>query len=93
VALASKRFFQEAKIPVMNNVATGSLITQQPADQPEYLLRNAARRQYSGSHIEEAIVCRSQRKCRSLPTPPTTASSVVQTWNSVEGHKYHACGR
>jgi branched-chain amino acid transport system substrate-binding protein len=35
VALASKRFFQEAKIPVMNNVATGSLITQQSADQPE----------------------------------------------------------
>ena len=29
VALASQRFFQEAKIPVMNNVATGSLITQQ----------------------------------------------------------------
>ena len=29
VALASQRFFQEAKIPVMNNVATGTLITQQ----------------------------------------------------------------
>ena len=27
VALASQRFFQEAKIPVMNNVATGSLVT------------------------------------------------------------------
>ena len=29
VALASQRFFQEAKIPVMNNVATGSVITHQ----------------------------------------------------------------
>ena len=29
VALASQRFYQEAKIPVMNNVATGSIVTQQ----------------------------------------------------------------
>ena len=27
VALASQRFFQEAKIPVINNVATGTLVT------------------------------------------------------------------
>ena len=43
VALASQRFFQEAKIPVMNNVATGSLITHQFDDQPEnYVFRNSA---------------------------------------------------
>src|SRR5450830_1475965 len=29
VALASQRFYQEAKIPVINNVATGSIITKQ----------------------------------------------------------------
>src|SRR5664280_1482443 len=29
VALASQRFFQEAKIPVMNHVATGSIVTHQ----------------------------------------------------------------
>ena len=29
VALASQRFFQEAKIPVLNNVATGSVVTKQ----------------------------------------------------------------
>src|SRR5213076_3291559 len=34
VALASERFFQEAKIPVMNNVATGSVVTHQFDDQP-----------------------------------------------------------
>ncbi|MDY7539016.1 ABC transporter substrate-binding protein [Undibacterium sp. RTI2.1] len=43
VALAAQRFYQEAKIPVMNNVATGSVVTKQFADQPEnYIFRNAA---------------------------------------------------
>ena len=43
VALASQRFFQEAKIPVMNNVATGSVITSQFKDQPDnYIFRNSA---------------------------------------------------
>ena len=43
VALASQRFYQEAKIPVMNNVATASQITKQFADQPEnYVFRNSA---------------------------------------------------
>ncbi|WP_348697780.1 ABC transporter substrate-binding protein [Duganella fentianensis] len=43
VALASQRFYQDAKIPVMNNVATGSIITKQFADQPEnYIFRNSA---------------------------------------------------
>lgn len=44
VALASQRFFQEGKIPVINNVATGTAITQQFADQPNrYIFRNSAR--------------------------------------------------
>ena len=43
VALASQRFYQEAKIPVMNNVATASQITKQFADQPDnYVFRNSA---------------------------------------------------
>ena len=43
VALASQRFFQEAKIPVMNNVATGSIVTNQfPKDPDNYVFRNAA---------------------------------------------------
>lgn len=43
VALASQRFYQDAKIPVMNNVATGTLITKQFANAPEnYVFRNAA---------------------------------------------------
>jgi branched-chain amino acid transport system substrate-binding protein len=43
VALAAQRFYQEAKIPVINNVATGSVITKQFADQPEnYIFRTSA---------------------------------------------------
>lgn len=43
VALASQRFYQEAKVPVMNNVATGSLVTKQFPNAPEnYVFRNAA---------------------------------------------------
>ena len=64
VALASQRFFQEAKIPVMNNVATGSLITHQFNDQPEnYVFRNAAHDGIQAPMIvEEAVVRRGFKK-------------------------------
>ena len=43
VALASQRFYQDAKIPVMNNVATGSILTKQfPNAAENYIFRNAA---------------------------------------------------
>ena len=64
VALASQRFYQEAKIPVMNNVATGSIVTKQFADQPEnYIFRNAASDQIQ-SHmiVEEAVTRRNFKK-------------------------------
>ena len=42
VALASQRFYQEAKIPVMNNVATGTVITHQfDGESENYVFRNA----------------------------------------------------
>jgi len=64
VALASERFFQEAKIPVMNNVATGSVVTHQFDDQPEnYIFRNAAHDSIQAPMIvEEAIVRRGFKK-------------------------------
>ncbi len=64
VALASQRFYQEAKIPVMNNVATGSLVTQQLNDQPEnYIFRNAAHDSIQAPMIvEEAITRRGYQK-------------------------------
>ncbi len=64
VALASQRFFQEAKIPVMNNVATGSIVTQQFKDQPDnYIFRNAAHDSIQAPMIvEEAITRRGFKK-------------------------------
>ncbi|MBA2672487.1 ABC transporter substrate-binding protein [Ramlibacter sp.] len=64
VALASQRFFQEAKIPVMNNVATGSLVTHQFDDQPEnYIFRNSAHDSIQAPMIvEEAISRRGFKK-------------------------------
>ncbi len=60
VALASQRFYQEAKIPVINNVATGSIITKQFADQPEnYIFRTSANDTIQSSMIvNEAITKR-----------------------------------
>ena len=64
VALASQRFFQEAKIPVMNNVATGSVVTHQFDDQPDnYIFRNAAHDSIQAPMIvEEAIARRGFKK-------------------------------
>ena len=64
VALASQRFFQEAKIPVMNNVATGSIITKQFKDQADnYIFRNAAHDSIQAPMIvEEAITRRGFKK-------------------------------
>jgi branched-chain amino acid transport system substrate-binding protein len=64
VALASQRFYQEAKIPVMNNVATGSVITHQFDSQPEnYIFRNAAHDSIQAPMIvEEAIARRGFKK-------------------------------
>jgi len=64
VALASQRFYQDAKIPVMNNVATGSIVTKQFADQPEnYVFRNSANDTIQSSMIvHEAIENRKFKK-------------------------------
>ena len=66
VALASQRFYQEAKIPVMNNVATGTLITQQfkaPEFPDNYIFRNAAHDSIQAPMIvEEAITRRGFKK-------------------------------
>ncbi len=59
VALASQRFYQEAKIPVFDNVATGSVITHQFDDQPEnYVFRNAAHDSIQAPMIVDEAVTR-----------------------------------
>jgi len=63
VALAAQRFYQEAKIPVMNNVATGSIITQQFAKEPaNYIFRNAASDQIQSEMIVQEAVDRRKFK-------------------------------
>ena len=62
VAIASQRFYQNAKIPVMNNVATGSIVTKQfvgPEFTENYIFRNAANDTVQSAMIvDEAIVKR-----------------------------------
>ncbi len=66
VALASQRFYQEAEIPVFNNVATGSVITQQfaaPKEKANYVFRNAASDNIQSVMIvDEAITRRGFKK-------------------------------
>ncbi|QHE92466.1 ABC transporter substrate-binding protein [Pandoraea fibrosis] len=66
VALASQRFYQDAKIPVFNNVATGTIITDQfkPPQYPDnYVFRNAAKDSIQAPMIvEEAITRRGFKK-------------------------------
>lgn len=56
VSLASQRFYQEAKIPVINNVATGSLVTKQflpPEHADNYVFRTSA-----NDTIQSAMIVR-----------------------------------
>jgi branched-chain amino acid transport system substrate-binding protein len=56
VSLASQRFYQEAKIPVINNVSTGSAVTKQflpPEFADNYVFRNAA-----NDTIQSAMIVR-----------------------------------
>ena len=64
VALASQRFYQEAEIPVINNVATGTVIAQQFAkERNNFIFRTAANDIIqSGMIVEEAITRRGFKK-------------------------------
>ncbi|WP_425440639.1 ABC transporter substrate-binding protein [Polynucleobacter rarus] len=64
VALAAQRIYQDAKIPVFNNVATGTIITKQFDKEPNnYIFRNAARDEIQAPMIvKEAIEKRGFKK-------------------------------
>jgi branched-chain amino acid transport system substrate-binding protein len=59
VALAAQRFYQEAEIPVFNNVATGTVITNQfpsPDYDANYVFRNSAYDTLqAGMMVDEAL--------------------------------------
>ena len=59
VALAAQRFYQEAKIPVINNIATGTIITHQFPDQPDnYIFRTSANDTIQSAMIVDEAVTR-----------------------------------
>jgi branched-chain amino acid transport system substrate-binding protein len=66
VSLAAQRFYQEAKIPVINNVATGSAVTKQflPPQYPDnYVFRTSANDTIQSAMIvDEAIGRRKLQK-------------------------------
>ena len=65
VALAAQRFYQEAEIPVLNNVATGSAITKQflpPDNENNYVFRLAANDLIQSAMIAEEAVTRQSFK-------------------------------
>jgi branched-chain amino acid transport system substrate-binding protein len=63
VALASQRLYQQAKIPVMNNVATGSVVTKQFETQPQnFIFRNSANDSIQSEMIVQEAVDRRKFK-------------------------------
>lgn len=61
VSLASQRFYQEAKIPVINNVATGSIVSKQflPPEHPDnYIFRTSCADVIQSQMIVEEAVTR-----------------------------------
>ena len=72
VALASQRFYQDAKIPVMNNVATGSILTKQfPNAAENYVFRNAA-----ADNIQAPMVAKEAVEKRGLKKVAILADST-----------------
>jgi branched-chain amino acid transport system substrate-binding protein len=63
VALASQRFYQEAEIPVINDVATGSVITHQfPDAKKNFVFRTSAADTIQSTMIAEEAITRQHFK-------------------------------
>lgn len=74
VALAAQRFYQEAEIPVMNNVATGSVVVKQflpPDHKANYIFRNAA-----NDTIQSAMIADEAIKRQGFKKPAILADST-----------------
>ena len=74
VALASQRFFQEAEIPVINNVATGSVISKQfmpPDNKNNYVFRTSA-----ADAIQAPMIANEAIKTQNFKKPAILADST-----------------
>ena len=72
VAQAAQRFYQEAEIPVLNNVATGSILTRQwPDAKANYVFRTAA-----NDTIQSAMIAEEAVKRQGFKKPAILADST-----------------
>ena len=72
VAQAGERFYQEAEIPVINNVATGSILTRQWPDQKvNYVFRTSA-----NDTIQSAMIAEEAVKRQGFKKPAILADST-----------------
>ncbi|WP_407048691.1 ABC transporter substrate-binding protein [Methyloraptor flagellatus] len=82
VALAAQRFYQEAEIPVMNNVATGSVVAKQflpPEHKANFIFRNAANDTIQSSMIAEEAVKRQGFKKPAILADSTNYGQLGKT--------------
>ena len=82
VSLAAQRFYEEAEIPVMNCVATGSLITQQflpPKFEHNYIFRTSANDTIQSGMIAEEAVKRQGFKKPAILADSTNYGKLGQT--------------
>ena len=70
VALAAQRFYQDAAIPVITNVATGSMVTHQ-FDGPSFIFRNSA-----SDTIQTAMIAKEVVERRRIKKPAIFADST-----------------
>lgn len=74
VALASQRFYQDAEIPVINNVATGTLISKQfvpPEHKNNYVFRTSA-----NDIIQSSMIANEAIKVQGFKKPAILADST-----------------
>jgi branched-chain amino acid transport system substrate-binding protein len=82
VALAAQRFYQEAEIPVMNNVATGSVVAKQflpPDHKANYIFRNSANDTIQSSMIAEEAIKRQGFKKPAILADSTNYGQLGKT--------------
>lgn len=82
VALAAQRFYEEAEIPVMNNVATGSAVTKQfvpPDHESNYVFRNAANDQIQSAMIADEAVKKQNFKKPAILADSTNYGQLGKT--------------
>ena len=89
VALASQRFYQEAEVPVMNTVATGTKVTQQfPA--PNYVFRFSPNDTIQSAMVVEEAIGRQGFKKVAIVCDATNYGQQGPLDEGARGEGHHA---